>query len=119
MLKYFDPAEETVIHTDTSLKSRSAVVLQNGQPVCNASKALTETEQKYSNIDGEALGLARGLERFQLFMANRTLPKQTNNNNNFISVAHISWAHGATGSDLHKETIQLPKDLYWEHLNMT
>ena len=41
VLRYFDPAEETVIQTDASLKGLGAVLLQNGQPVSYASKALT------------------------------------------------------------------------------
>ena len=57
VLRYFDPKAETVIQTDASLKGLGAVLLQQGQPVCYASKALTETEQRYSNIEREALGL--------------------------------------------------------------
>ena len=45
VLRYFDPHAETVIETDASLKGLGAVLLQDGQPICFASKALTETEQ--------------------------------------------------------------------------
>ncbi|XP_048589536.1 uncharacterized protein K02A2.6-like [Nematostella vectensis] len=41
---------------------------ESGQPVCYASKALTETEQNYSNIEREALGVVWGLERFHYFI---------------------------------------------------
>ena len=68
VLRYFDPKAETVIQTDASLKGLGAVLLQQGQPVCYASKALTETEQRYSNIEREALGLVWGLERFHYFI---------------------------------------------------
>ena len=51
VLWYFDPHAETVIETDASLKGLGAVLLQDGKPVCYASKALTETEQRYSNIE--------------------------------------------------------------------
>ena len=64
VLRYFDPKAETVIQTDASLKGLDAVLLQQGQPVCYASKALTDTEQRYSNIESEALGLVWGLEKF-------------------------------------------------------
>ena len=67
VLRYFDPKAETVIQTD-ALKGLGAVLLQQGQPVCYASKALTETEQRYSNIEREALGLVWGLERFHYFI---------------------------------------------------
>jgi hypothetical protein len=68
VLRYFDPNAETVIETDASLKGLGAVLLQDGKPVCYASKALTETEQRYSNIEREALGVVWGLERFHYFI---------------------------------------------------
>ena len=68
VLRYFDPHAETVIETDASLKGLGAVQLQDGKPVCYASKALTETEQRYSNIEREALGVIWGLERFHYFI---------------------------------------------------
>ena len=42
LLRYFDPAEETVIQADASLKGHGAILLQNGQLVCYASKVLTK-----------------------------------------------------------------------------
>ncbi len=68
VLRYFDPDAETTIQTDASLKGLGAVLLQDGQPVCYASKALTEAEQRYSNIEREALGVVWGLERFHYFI---------------------------------------------------
>ncbi|CAB4040572.1 Hypothetical predicted protein, partial [Paramuricea clavata] len=68
VLRYFDPDAETTIQTDASLKGLGAVLLQGGQPVCYASKALTEAEQRYSNIEREALGVVWGLERFHYFV---------------------------------------------------
>ena len=47
VLRYFDPDVESVIQTDASQKGLGAVLLQQGQPVCYASKALTETERNY------------------------------------------------------------------------
>ena len=46
VLRYFHPSVETVIQTDASQKGLGAVLLQQGQPVCFASKALTDTEKK-------------------------------------------------------------------------
>ena len=80
VLRYFDPKAEPVIQTDASLKGLGAVLLQQGQPVCYASKALTETEQRYSSIEREALGLVWGLENFTISStANRALSTQTIN----------------------------------------
>ena len=68
VLRYFDPNAKTVVQTDASLKGVGAVLLQQGKPVCYALKALTETEQSYSNIEREALALVWGLERFHYFI---------------------------------------------------
>ena len=68
VLRYFDPHAETVIQIDASLRGLGAVLLQDGKPVCYASKALAEIEQRYSNIEREALGVIWGLERFHYFI---------------------------------------------------
>jgi len=68
VLRYFDKNAETTIQTDASQKGLGAVLLQNGQPVCYASKALTDTECNYSNIERETLGVVWGLERFHYFI---------------------------------------------------
>ena len=51
VLRYFDPKADTTIQTDASQKGLGAALLQHGQPICYASRALTETEQNYSNIE--------------------------------------------------------------------
>ena len=68
VLRYFDLQAETTIRTDASIKGLGAVLLQHGQPMCYASKALTDTEQRYSNIERETLGQLWGLERFHYFI---------------------------------------------------
>ncbi len=77
VLRYFDPEAETTVQTDASLKGLGAVLLQDGQPVCYASKALTEAEQRYSNIEREALGVVWGLERFHYFIYGKTCTVHT------------------------------------------
>ena len=57
VLRYFNLKAHTGIQTDASLKRLKGVLLQGNQPVCYASKALTDTEQRYSNNEREALGL--------------------------------------------------------------
>ena len=58
----------TTIQTDASQKGLGAALLQHGQPIFNASRALTETEQNYSNIERETLGVVWGLEKFHYFI---------------------------------------------------
>ena len=71
VLRYFDPSVETVIQTDASQKGLGAVLLQQGQPVCYASKALKDTEKNYSSIERETLGVVWDLERFNYFIFGR------------------------------------------------
>ena len=69
-LRYFDSHSDSdsVIQTDASQKGLVAVVLQQGQPVCYASKVLPDTGKNYNNIEREILGVVSGLERFYYFI---------------------------------------------------
>ena len=53
VLTYFDKNKKHIIQTNASKTGLGAVLLQEGQPVVNASRALTETEKRYSNIKRE------------------------------------------------------------------
>ena len=50
VLAYFDKTKKHTIQCDASKKGLGAVLLQESKPVIYVSKALTETEQRYSNI---------------------------------------------------------------------
>ena len=55
VLKFFNPEEPVSLSVDASSKGLGAVILQNNQPVAYASKALTESQQKYAKIEKEML----------------------------------------------------------------
>lgn len=57
ILKYYDVNEEVIIQYDASEKGLGAALLQNGQPVCYASKTMTETLQRYAQIEKECLAI--------------------------------------------------------------
>ena len=63
VLAYFDKNKDHIIQTDASKTGLGAVLLQEGQPVVYASRTLTDTERRYSNIERELLGVVFGLER--------------------------------------------------------
>ena len=63
VLAYFDAKAEHTIQCDASKQGLGAVLLQNGQPVMYISRTLTETEQRYSNIERELLAEVFALER--------------------------------------------------------
>jgi hypothetical protein len=69
ILAYFHKdAKEHVIQTDASMKGLGGVLLQDGRPVQYISRTLTPTEQNYSNIERELLGVVFGLERLHNFV---------------------------------------------------
>ena len=68
VLRCLDPKTDTTIQTEASQKELEAALLQHGKPICYASRALTETEHKYSNIERETLGVVWGLEKFHYFI---------------------------------------------------
>ena len=67
-LTHFDPRAKTTIQVDASLKGLGATLLQNNKPVAFASKALTETEKRYANIERELLAVVFGCTRFHTYV---------------------------------------------------
>ena len=67
-LTYFNPSKETSLLVDVWNKGRGAVPLQEGKPIAFASKALTETEQRYANIGRKLLAVVFGRERFRTYI---------------------------------------------------
>ena len=66
-LRYFDPSLLMTIQVDASQVGLGAALLQNGKPIAFASKALTETECQYANIEREMLAAVFGAERFHTY----------------------------------------------------
>ena len=63
VLRYFDPVNETEGQGDASEKGLGFALLQKGQPITYASRALTPAETRYSQIEKELLAQVFGLER--------------------------------------------------------
>jgi hypothetical protein len=80
-LQFFDPTSEVFIEADASLVGLRACLLQrdttvkcprgdefyNLRPIAFASKSLTETEQRFSNIERELLAVVYALEKFHQY----------------------------------------------------
>ena len=67
-LRYFNPSLPMTIQVDASQVGLGAALLQNGKPIAFASKALTETECQYANIEREMLAAVFGVERFHTYI---------------------------------------------------
>ena len=65
VLKYFDPAEKVTVQSDKSQQlGLGEALMQKGQPVAYTSRALTETEKNYAQIEKELLSIVFGVENF-------------------------------------------------------
>lgn len=70
-LKYYNPKAEVTLEVDASMKGLGAAIIQNGKIVAFASKTLTETQSRYSNIEREMLAIVFGIQRFHVFLYGR------------------------------------------------
>ena len=68
ILRYFDPKSPIVIQCDASSQGLGTCLLQKGQPVSFASRALTKTEQKWAQIEKEFLAVVFSIERFHQYI---------------------------------------------------
>ncbi|XP_053406305.1 uncharacterized protein LOC128559147 [Mercenaria mercenaria] len=71
VLSYYDSKLETVIQCDSSESGLGATLLQEGQPVAYASRALTQTEQNYAQIEKELLAVVFAFKKFHHFTYGR------------------------------------------------
>ena len=77
VLAYFDKTKKHTIQCDASKKGLGAVLLQESKPVMYMSRALTQTEQRYSNIERELLAIVFALERLNHYTFGRTITVQS------------------------------------------
>ncbi|RXN39425.1 dynein heavy chain axonemal [Labeo rohita] len=64
ILQYFDVHQPVVVSADASQHALGAVCLQDNKPVAFASRALTETESRYAQIEKELLALVYACQKF-------------------------------------------------------
>ena len=68
VLAYYDKTKPIVLTVDSSSKGLGADIMQEGKPIAYASCALTETQQRYSQIEKETLAIAFGCSKFNNFI---------------------------------------------------
>ena len=77
VLAYFDKTKKHTIQCD-AFKKGLGVLLQESKPVMYVSRVLTETEQRYSNIERELLAIVFVLERLNHYTFGRSITVQSN-----------------------------------------
>ena len=78
VLRFFDPSNpDVVIQTDASSKGIGSCLLQNGQPVAFASRAFTEAETRYSQIEKELMAIVYATSKFNHFIYGRATRVQS------------------------------------------
>ena len=80
VLQYFDVNKDTTLQVDSSQSGLGAVLLQDNHPIAYASRALTETEQNWPQIDKELLAIVHGFEKFHSYVYGRPIDVQTDHN---------------------------------------
>lgn len=73
ILQYYQPSKELLIECDASSKGLGAALMQDGQPIGYASRALTSTEQNYAQIEKECLAIVFSVERFHQYTFGRPI----------------------------------------------
>ena len=71
VLRYYSLKEEVTLQCDASQSGLGAAILQQGQPVAYASRALTPTEERYAQIEKELLAIVFACERFEPYIFGR------------------------------------------------
>ncbi|KAJ8375051.1 hypothetical protein SKAU_G00056310 [Synaphobranchus kaupii] len=77
VLKYYNPEEELTVQCDSSDTGLCAALMQSGKPVVFASRALTQTERGYAQIEKEFLAMVFSMEKFHQYTYGRKVTIQS------------------------------------------
>ena len=77
VIQYYDVTKPVTIQCDASGKGLGAVLLQEGKPVCYASRALTDTESRYAAIEAEMLAVVFAYRKFHQYIYGRSVVVET------------------------------------------
>ena len=71
VLRFYDIKDAVTIQCDASKDGFGAILLQCGQPIAYASRALTRAETRYAQIEKECLAIVCAAERFDHYIYGR------------------------------------------------
>ena len=73
VLRFYDPSSPLTLSVDSSSTGLDCVLMQEGQPVAQGSRALTKTQQNYSQIEKETLAVVFECEKFHQYVYGRVV----------------------------------------------
>ena len=73
VLAFYDVKKDVVIQCDASSYALGGVLLQEGRPVAYTSRALTETESRYAQIEKEMLAIVHSCRKFHHYVFGKTV----------------------------------------------
>ena len=76
VLRYFDDKKEVTLQYDASESGLGATIMKEGQPVAFSSRALSNTEKNYAQIEKELLSIVHGCTRFDQHIYGREVTVQ-------------------------------------------
>src|SRR6478609_1631391 len=71
VLRYYDIKKSITVQCDASQHGLGAVLLQDNHPVAYVSRAMTQTEYSYAQIEKELLAIVYAMERFHTYVYGR------------------------------------------------
>ena len=71
-LLFYDRNKPITLQVDASSRGLRATIIEDGRPIAFASKALTETESRYANIERELLAIVYGCTKFHTILYGRS-----------------------------------------------
>uniref|UniRef100_A0A8C4S4R6 Gypsy retrotransposon integrase-like protein 1 n=1 Tax=Erpetoichthys calabaricus TaxID=27687 RepID=A0A8C4S4R6_ERPCA len=71
VLRYYDVSKPVAIQSDSSQHGLGCCLMQGGQPIAFASRALTSAEQNYAQIEKECLSIVFACQRFHHYLYGR------------------------------------------------
>lgn len=75
MLKFYDVKKPVTLSLDASSEGIGAVILQGGRPVVYGSRALTDGQLRYAQIEMEFLATVYGCGNFHQVESDHKLPE--------------------------------------------
>ena len=67
-LRYYDQRKPVKVQADASQRGLGTCLLQEGEPIAYASKSLTDTETRYTNIERELLAIVFTCQQFNTYI---------------------------------------------------